>query len=126
MGRRLKRIYDEKQVPPEPTAEQKALKRLQSLELANLRNKNLYESYYVELTDIVRRFIEDKYQLPATSQTTDEFLQGAAQNPSFEPQTKYLLTQFLEYADKVKFAQHQPSSEDVEKAYDAAKQIITA
>ena len=86
-------------------------------ELEQLRQKNWIETnvklFYVELTAIVRRFIERTTEVHAPDQTTDEFIRETMGHPAFSTLERRKLQDFLEAADLVKFAAHQPSQSAV-------------
>ncbi len=111
--------------PPTPeeeaaTARQKALQSLNAL----LKRKSTPERFYIELTDTVRQYVEERYHLHAPMQTTQEFLQMATIHPIFDPITRMKLKNFLINADNVKFARHHPSNEECLDAQRAAESVI--
>jgi hypothetical protein len=106
------------------TSKKKALKALTSLQNRKLPQKNAYDEYYIDLTNTVRRYIEENYQIKATTSTTPEFLESMTQNPIFDEKTKNLLQNFLISADQVKFAAYKPAPEEWTEAFQIAKQFI--
>ena len=98
------------------------------LELERLIEQDLAEEdvklFYVELTGVVRRYIERTTEVHAPEQTTEEFLSQIARDTAFAPEESRRLRDFLESADLVKFAAHQPQTEDIEEAFDRAKLFI--
>lgn len=98
------------------------------LELERLLEEDLpgrdVKRFYVELTAVVRRYIERTTGVHAPEQTTEEFLREIGGKPVFSPEESGRLRQFLESADLVKFAAHQPQSEDVEESFRRAKAFI--
>ena len=111
------------QIDQELNAQKKGLQSLEIIQ--NLLKKQNYEQFYLQLTDTVRRFIEERYQIKASIKTTEEFLQEMTQYPTLDPKTQNLLSEFLQRADQVKFAEHQPSSKECEEAYKAAETLIS-
>ena len=88
------------------------------VELDRLRKKGLpgrgrYKDFYVELTMVVRRYIQRRYGIRAPHMTTEEFLRAA--KPSDE------LRRFLESADMVKFAGVEATPEMADEATDSAR-----
>jgi len=83
------------------------------------------KDFYVELTMIVRRYIERQHNVRAPEQTTHEFLLAVAANPRFPEHVIRRLEQFLEAADLVKFAAWQPDSQAVEEAVGTARDYLT-
>lgn len=80
--------------------------------LENLKTKKLWQSgkikdYYTELTDIVRVYIEDRFDVAAVEMTTDEILNGMKQTPANQASVDKL-AKTLVLADLVKFAKEQP------------------
>ena len=98
------------------------------LELEQLIERNLagedVKLFYVELTGVVRRYIERTTEVHAPEQTTEEFLSQIARDTTFAAEESRRLRDFLESADLVKFAAHQPRTEDIEEAFDRAKLFI--
>ena len=82
------------------------------------------DAFYVELSDIVRRYLEDRFELRAPELTTEEFLASVGESPDLSRDHQALLREFLRQADLVKFAGLQPSHEDVERSIDAARRFI--
>jgi hypothetical protein len=119
--RRLRRRAAEAAVPLSP-------RELAWLELERLIESNLAEEdvklFYVELTAVVRRYIERTTDVRAPEQTTEEFLSQIARDTTFAAEESRRLKEFLESADLVKFAAHQPRAEDIEEAFDRAKLFI--
>jgi len=106
------------------TPQERALKALQQLQVKNLPTQQLFDLFYVQLTAIVRYYIEEQYKIHAPEYTTEEFLQIVTETPEFHKNTNKLLRDFLNEADLVKFAQQQSTPEACERAHHAAKQFI--
>jgi len=99
-------------------ARSKALEALSTLDSSNK------EEFYVELTNTVRRYIEEKFQIRTTTQTTQEFLYSMSGHPSFDRETQAMLSDFLVSSDRVKFADRNPSEEECKEARQTAEQFI--
>ena len=100
-----------------------ALRRLDAL----WRNESVraeVKDFYVELTDIVRQYIEGTTQIHAPEQTTEEFLREIGAGGTFSTEERQRLRDFLESADLVKFAAHRPGSADMEDAYRRARRFV--
>ncbi len=100
------------------------------LELDRLLKKGLpgrgrYKDFYVELTMVVRRYIQRRHAVRAPNLTTDEFLRAAAENPAFSREALAELKHFLESADMVKFAGVEATPEMADSATDKAKDYLT-
>ena len=86
-----------------------------------LPGRGRYKDFYVELTMVVRRYVQRKYGIRAPHLTTEEFLsqfKGGDGRPPDE------LRQFLESADMVKFAGVTATPEMADAATDSARQYI--
>ena len=93
------------------------------VELDRLLKKGLpgrgrYKDFYVELTMVVRRYVQRKYGIKAPHLTTEEFLR------EFRDEGRGMrdeLRKFLESADMVKFAGVEATPEMADEATDSAK-----
>ena len=82
------------------------------------------DAFYVELSGIVRRYLEDRFELRAPELTTEEFLASVGESPDLSREHQTLLREFLRQADLVKFAGVQPSNEDIERSIEAARRFL--
>lgn len=81
-----------------------------------LPGRGRYKDFYVELTMVVRRYIQRKYGISAPHMTTEEFLRTA--KPSDD------LRRFLESADLVKFAGVEATPDMADAATESARSYI--
>jgi hypothetical protein len=81
-------------------------------------------AFYVELSGIVRRYLEDRFELRAPELTTEEFLAAVGQSPDLSRDHQTLLRGFLRQADLVKFAGVQPTRDDIERSIASAQQFL--
>jgi hypothetical protein len=114
---------------------QRALKELAILLAKDLIAKHKVKDFYLQLTMIVRRYIERAHKVRAPEQTTEEFLAAVSCDPSspdgsdaagpqFSPEVVTRLKQFLQAADLVKFAAYDPSAHDIDRATTTARSYI--
>ena len=82
------------------------------------------DEFYVELSSIVRRYLEDRFEMRAPELTTEEFLTSVGQSPDLIMDHQALLREFLRQADLVKFAGVQPSDEGIEQSIGAARRFL--
>ncbi|MFC1493773.1 hypothetical protein ACFL6W_00690 [Thermodesulfobacteriota bacterium] len=101
-----------------------AYNELKALVDENLVEKGDIKQFYLRLSAIVRRYIENRFGLRAPEQTTEEFLSGLENASDFPAEYKPLLNNFLKYSDLVKFARFQPGNEDIQKSFDSCKAFI--
>ena len=83
---------------------ERAMYELEVLLKKGLPGRGFFKDFYVELTMVVRRYIERRHEVRAPNLTTDEFLRAARENPAFSREAIAELKNFLESADMVKFA----------------------
>lgn len=103
---------------------ERALRELSDLVAGDLVAKGRIKDFYIELTMIVRRYIERAHKIRAPEQTTDEFLAAAAKHPGFSPGVVRRLHEFLESADLVKFAAFRPDTATLNRSVDTARNYI--
>ncbi len=119
----LNRPRRQRVLPPRPPHEI-ALTALNRLHTRHLIEEGHFEEYYVQLSSIVRRYLEDRFNLRAPEMTTEEFLTVVASDGRLIVQHRRLLAEFLSQADLVKFARHLPALKDAETAYAAARRFV--
>ena len=105
---------------------ERALYELDKLLRKGLPGRGFYKDFYVELTMVVRRYIERRYGVRAPNLTTDEFLRAAGADPAFPQRTIAELKAFLESADLVKFAGLEATPEMADGATGKARNYLTA
>lgn len=103
---------------------ERALRELSALLSKDLVRQNLIKDFYVELTMIVRRYIERAHRVRAPEQTTEEFLAAVSRDPRFSEEVLQRLQAFLQAADLVKFAAYQPDSRAVDDSITTARNYI--
>ncbi|MBC8202876.1 MAG: hypothetical protein H8E91_03515 [Planctomycetes bacterium] len=113
------RFLRKKQIPISSHAQ--AMLDLQSLREANLD----VLPFYTELSDIVRKYLEGRFNIKATGQTTREFLVASKNSPHLEGSDRQALSAFLVSADLVKFARLEPSHDVCDKAITQAEQFVS-
>lgn len=106
------------------SAFERAMQRLERLELQGVPDDAAAGPWYVELSDIVRRYIEERLAVRAPELTTEEFLREAGRNAEFSHGHRDLLADFLARCDQVKFAAHRPGAEESRRALDAARRFL--
>jgi len=110
------RKREHRAAPPVPAWEV-AYARLRELDQRQLPKAGQYGPYYVELSGILRHYIEDRFQLHAPEQTTPEFLFAAAGSGVLSEAQQRILAGFLEHCDRVKFAQHVPEEQEMDRSF---------
>ena len=106
------------------TAFDRAAARLDRLRRQGLPDASSVDAWYVELSDIVRRYIEARFGLRAPERTTEEFLAEAGRSAELSPPHRELLSAFLERCDRVKFARYSPAADESEDALALALRFL--
>ena|SRR3990167_8005996 len=88
-----------------------ALLELDRLERQGFLEKGEFRKYYTFLSEIFRRYLEERYGYPALEKTTSEMMPDLTQKMEFSKPLGDLAETFLKQADLVKFARFQPSIE---------------
>ncbi len=101
-----------------------ALNRLRELDRRNLPGSGKIDAYYVDLSAILRYYIEDRFHIRAPEQTTPEFLDTATQSGVYTEDQQLFLSEFLRQCDRVKFARLQPGLEDMTTHFKQVRHFI--
>ena len=101
------------------TAEQKALKELQELKSRELMKLGLIREHFFELSEIFRRYMENRYRFPAQEWTTEEIISHFKGLSDLNEKQKIQARTILTESDKVKFAKA-----EVEMNYDPIEPVI--
>jgi hypothetical protein len=97
---------------------------LERLVAENYIEKGHIKPFYHGVSNILRQYIENRFNINAPEQTTEEFLAGLETNNAFPVNFKELLKDFLRHCDLVKFAAHQPTTNDIQNTFDSCKTFI--
>jgi hypothetical protein len=80
--------------------------------------------FSIRVSDILRRYVTEQYQLPLTRQTSVEFLNTLAKAPAFSEDEKSLLEDFLNRCDLIKFARYDATIEDSRLLLEEATRFV--
>jgi len=112
---------------PKPELPPKAPREIALEELEQIRSDIDTMSPYqfsIRVSDVLRRYVTQQYGLPATRQTSIEFLTAAAKAPSFSADEKSLLEDFLNRCDLIKFARYEATTSDSELLLEEAIRFV--
>lgn len=70
--------------------------------------------FSIGVSDILRKYVTQQYGLPATRQTSIEFLSGLTKTSPFSDEERSLLEDFLGRCDLIKFARYEATTSDSE------------
>lgn len=82
------------------------------------------EQFFVEISDIVRHYLEDRFELRAPELTTEEFLLLAGSASPLSAEHEPLLRDFLRQADLVKFAGVRATETEIRRSSDLAVRFL--
>jgi len=101
-----------------------AYARLQALINQDLIKAGKVKEFYEAISDILRHYIEDRFELRAPERTTEEFLFEIRDTGVLTQDHSKSLAEFLTHCDLVKFAKHSPTNEQIQHTFDSAKNFI--
>ncbi len=105
------------------TPEQIARDAIQALLSRRLVEQGLLKQFYLELSEIVKRYLGQKLNILSLERTTEEFTSDLKKTslalPDFE-----MIREFLVECDLVKFAKYHPSPEEIQSIQEQAIQLI--
>jgi len=105
-----------------PTARDSALARLEEAR-QQIERLEPY-AFSILVSDVLRHYVSAQFQMPATRQTSPEFLAGAAKASAFSTEEKSLLAEFLEVADLIKFAHAEAGRRESEVLLEQAIRFV--
>jgi hypothetical protein len=82
------------------------------------------KEFYERINDILRHYIEHRFNLRAPERTTEEFLAEPAAADVFGETDKKMLEEFLTHCDLVKFAKHDPTHQQIQRTFDLVREFI--
>jgi hypothetical protein len=80
--------------------------------------------FSIRVSDILRRYVTEQYQLPVTRQTSFEFLAMLAKASPFSSDETSLLEDFLSRCDLIKFARYEATADDSRRLLEEAMQFV--
>jgi hypothetical protein len=101
-----------------------ALNKLQELRGKKLWQQGEIKQYHIELSDVLREYLEKRYTIKTYEKTTDEIFEEL-KYVEITGENKNMLRQILMLADLVKFAKEQPVPAENELSMDNAIIFVT-
>jgi len=101
-----------------------AYERLRALVKEDLVGAAKIKEFYERISDILRHYIEHRFSLRAPERTTEEFLAELANTEVLPATEKQRLGEFLQHCDLVKFAKHNPTTQQIQETFDLVKDFI--
>ena len=113
-------VVKEKPVP----AHIVAMQALEALSDKKLWQNGRDKQYHTELTDILRQYIERRFEVPAMEKTSEEILDELYELAESQKASLANLKQILSIADLVKFAKYQPLADENQLSFMNAKMFV--
>lgn len=108
-------------IPPDVTA----LRQLKELKNKKLWQQEEVKQYHIELSDIIREYLEKRYAIKTHEKTTDEIFAGL-KRMAITDENKSKLKHILVLADLVKFAKEKPLPAENEESLEIAIDFVVA
>jgi hypothetical protein len=105
-------------------AHELAYQRLRDLVAEDLVGQGRIKEFYEGMSNILRHYIEDRFDLRAPERTTEEFLYELGDSNALEQGDKEMLKEFMTHCDLVKFAKFEPGAGQIQKTFDLVKEFI--
>ena len=116
----LRKLLPKKQIVRTPR--ERALEALEKME-GEVEQTAPYQ-FSIKVSDALRRYVLEQFDLPMTRQTSLEFLNSVAATKKFSEAEKNLLSDFLNRCDLIKFARYDATSEDSRLLLDEARRFV--
>ncbi len=101
-----------------------AYSRLHALVERDLVKAGKIKEFYEQISDILRRYIEHRFNLHAPERTTEEFLTELVGTNVLSQPDQDNLAEFLRHCDLVKFAKYSPTTEQIQRTFDLVKDFV--
>lgn len=101
-----------------------ALDELLQLAREDLPGKGEIKLFHQRISDILRRYIERRFDIHAPEQTTEEFLENLKKKGTLDKEFGRTLEEFLSHCDLVKFAEHRPDMEEIREIFEICESFI--
>jgi len=111
------------EVKPDIPLHIQALQKLEEIKNKQLWQHDQVKQYYIELSDVVREYLEKRYNIQALEQTSEEIF-ASLRRMDIASEDRNLLRQLLILADMVKFAKEKPAANENEKSMENAVTFI--
>ncbi len=107
---------------PELTAHERALEALRRLHAWLSEEREM--DFIIEISRILRVYIQDRFELRAPHRSTEEFLEEARDSEALSPEHRELLGDFLRQCDLVKFARRSAALQKMEALFATAERFV--
>jgi hypothetical protein len=109
---------------PPVSLERRAFEELDALERLKRSPGHTVQMYHTAISDIVRRYLQGRLEIPATQRTTEEFFETVRAGETLTPEQREILGLFLGRCDRVKFAPEEVPMSECESTRGLAERFI--
>ncbi len=109
---------------PEEPAHVVALKRLENLRERKLWQQDKVKQYYIELTDILREYMEKQLGISAMESTSSEIIEALKELKTIDENLIKNMQRVFEIADLAKFAKFKPLPDENDFAWKKAYEFV--
>ncbi len=82
------------------------------------------DAWYVQVSGVLRNYVEGRFSLHAPRLTTEEFFELAKESDALDANQKVMIRGLLERADRVKFTEFVPSKDESQTMLDETRQFV--
>jgi Domain of unknown function (DUF4381) len=111
-----------KSTEPRKSPRDRALEALDRIQV-QIESLNPYR-FSIRVSDILRSYVTEQYDLPVTRQTSVEFLERLRKASPFSEDEKALLEDFLNRCDLIKFARYEATTADSRMLLEEATRFV--
>ncbi len=112
-------------VPPRP-AHEVAFEALARLRRTDFEDTEAMRRFHFEISEVIRGYVEGRFTLNATDLTSEEIAAVLDEVRGLDSDNNRRLRLFLTATDRVKFAAHQPSENEITGTYEGALSFVEA
>jgi hypothetical protein len=116
----LRRVRAPTPVPPH----ERALRELEVLASTPLPDQSP-DWYHTQISSVVRRYLEERFTMPASRQTTEEFFEDVRRGQHLNAEQQQILRDLLARCDLAKFTGLPPSPEECAETVTLARAFVT-
>lgn len=122
----LRNRKKERLLAPSRPAHEVALERLEALAGWDRTDRETVHRLHFELSETIRIYFEDRFGLNATDLTTEEIVVALPTVSGLSSEAAIELRRFLIATDRVKFADHHPSEDQIAATLTQARSFVEA
>jgi hypothetical protein len=109
--------------PPPRPAHEVALEALARIESSPMLERGQVKEYHIEISDVLRRYVEARFGVTALEMTTWEIIEGL-ERVQVDPGFREGLRRFLDQCDMVKFAKVRPDADASREALALGRELV--